>query len=251
MYGNGTYNAREIVKFEMLLARFLTKNGKNERTSIEKLSKKLHCGEWLPIVRYLFGNFTEITTNTIVVVKNYSYLKNIFYLIDRLGSRIAVNYLIWATVKDFSRDTTDHMRKLNFLVNQAVLGVQKDLTREHDCLDKAIDYLSPLMLPLYVKSYLSPETLTIVKEMGGEIKMELIHNIMKSSWLSRKGKFLSAEKIKNIKIHIGFDTKHLKDRFKDLEMGKFHFQNMLQLKKIKSKMQLEQILNEENYTTVL
>jgi predicted metalloendopeptidase len=157
----------------------------------------------------IFKGFAKITPNTVITIRNNDYLKNLFLLIDKKGRRVANDYITWAVIKDLSRDTTPHMRNLNFLIDQAVLGVQDDLSREHECLNKIIEYFSPSLVPQYLNSYVNPKVFPKVTAMVASIKTAFIETLLRSDWLSKEAKLLSVEKVKNVKLYLGYSKWHL------------------------------------------
>lgn len=197
-------SVKEIIKFEMYLATIRDNdNSKNERTTIQRLSQKFGVN-FLKFLNSIFGSFSIISPNTTIIVKNYTFLKKLFLLIDKVGNKVVSDYLMWAVVKDLSRDTDYYMRKLNFLIDQAILGVQEDLTREYECLEKVIKYFSPLLVPRYLRQFVNPKIFPDVNKMVESIKVEFIKILKESEWLSKEGKLLTVQKIKNIKLHLGY-----------------------------------------------
>ncbi|XP_044272718.1 endothelin-converting enzyme 1-like [Tribolium madens] len=227
---------REIIKFETFLATIRNNEMRNERTTVEKLSQKFSI-DWIKFLDYIFGSFSIITPNTTVIVKNYTYLKKLFLLINQVGHRVAKNYLMWSIIKDVSRDTDRHLRNLSFLIDQAILGVQEDLSREFECLDKVITYFSPLLLPRYLKTYVNPKIFPDIKSMVESIKTEFAQILLNCDWLSKEGKLLLVEKIKNIELHLGYPSWNfhtLKRHYGKVKMTNNHFINMLELKQFKT-----------------
>ncbi|CAH1375963.1 unnamed protein product [Tenebrio molitor] len=243
---------KEIVKFEMHLAKLMENKPKNERTTVLKLSKKFST-DWSRVFDLIFKGFAKITPNTVITIRNYDYLKNLFLLIDKKGRRVANDYITWAVIKDLSRDTTPHMRNLNFLIDQAVLGVQDDLSREHECLNKIIEYFSPSLVPQYLNSYVNPKVFPKVTAMVASIKTAFIETLLRSDWLSKGAKLLSVEKVKNVQLYLGYSKWHLTGAplrlYHKLEMTDDHFMNVIKLRYFKTTQELFRLAEKQPRTS--
>ncbi|EFA08521.1 endothelin-converting enzyme 2 [Tribolium castaneum] len=241
---------REIIKFEMYLATARNNDARNERTTVEKLSQKFSI-DWIKFLDYIFGSFSIIAPNTTVIVKNYNYLKKLFLLVSQVGNRVARNYLMWSVIKDLSRDTDRYLRNLNFLIDQAILGVQEDLSREFECLDKVIAHFSPLLVPKYLKLFVNPRIFPDVKSMVESIKSEFVQILLQCDWLSNEGKSVLVEKIKNIKLHLGYPSWNfhaLKRHYGKVKMTDNHFINTLALKQFKTSHSLARLAEQKPQT---
>lgn len=191
----------DVIKFEIKLAQLGKTSGKSERVTVEELEKKTGL-DWSKSLEI----FTQKTIypNVTVIIRNFNYFKKLLTLLAKTNPTTVNNYLIWVTVKDMSRDTTKYMRDLNFLIDQAILGVKMDMNRDYECVDKVIKYLSNLIVPQYVKLYVPTDTFELVESMIEAIKNELVYTVQKSDWLSENGKQLVVGKVENIKFQLGF-----------------------------------------------
>ncbi|CAH0564671.1 unnamed protein product [Brassicogethes aeneus] len=199
VYSNKSVKVVKIIDFEIKLAKLMTKV-RMERTTVDELSKKTRVN-FGQVFEFLYGN---VTGGKIVVVKNFYYLRSLVLLLKRTDVSTIENYLLWTIIKDLSRETTKYMRNLNFIVDNAVLGVQSDLSREVECTNKIKEYFGVAIIPEYLKLYFNDNTLGNVKEMIKNIKNEFIGLLGANKWLSGETKLLSVEKVNSIKEFVGF-----------------------------------------------
>lgn len=111
---------RKIVNFEQKLAN-IQRNSNLYRTTINKLHKQFPAN-WLLIFNKLFVNITEIQPNQTIIIRNIFYFRQLYKLLQQTDKRVIANYFMWNVLKELSRDTTNYMRNLSFLVDKALLG---------------------------------------------------------------------------------------------------------------------------------
>ncbi|XP_063917636.1 neprilysin-1-like [Zophobas morio] len=241
---------KEIIKFEMHLAKIMDLKQWHERTTVKKVLKKFSV-DWMGVLNGIFGDFTEIQYNTTLAIKNYAYLKNVLFLISTTKQKTVANYIMWSVIKDLSRDTTHHMRELNFLIDHAILGVTGDISRDYECLDKAIKYFGSLLVPPYLKSFVSPQVFSKVTSMVNSIKTEFVNILHNNHWLSKEAKIATAEKINNIELYLGYPSEIFNGTPAEhyhhtVQMTSDHFMNIIKLKSFQQKHLLSQISEKTN-----
>lgn len=96
------------------------------------------------------------------------------------------------------------MRNLNFVVDQVVLGVESDLSRKTECINKIKEYFGRAIVSKYVEKYFNDDTMENVKKMIKHIKIEFMKLVADNVWLSEETKLLAVEKINAIREYIGF-----------------------------------------------
>lgn len=107
-------------------------------------------------------------------------------------------------VREFSRDISVELKKINFSVDKTVLGINSDISRETECTNKATDYFSFAILPKYLDLYLKNGVITKVQDIAEKIKSEYINLLIENKWLSNGTKILAIDKVKKIQYIVGY-----------------------------------------------
>lgn len=103
-----------------------------------------------------------------------------------------------------SRDTTNFMRSLNFLIDSSILGVTSDVSRPVECINKINEHMNVAVVSKYVNLFLNPGVIGTVDGMVQNIKIEFVEMLQRSKWLSLKTKYLAIEKIIALKHYVGY-----------------------------------------------
>ncbi|XP_050310966.1 neprilysin-1-like isoform X2 [Anthonomus grandis grandis] len=228
---NLTSSVRRITKLERTLAKMALSNSKMERSTLGYFSEKFGVN-FHDILAILLENIP----NTIVV-KNPNYLKKLIQLLTVTDKHVIANYLIWAIVKDFSRDTTNYLTKTNFLIDKKVLGYQKDISRPLECTNEALEHFAYALLPSYLRLYVKPDWFKSIELMWRNVKLEFMNLLLHNTWLGSKTKALAVEKVKKIEVMLGYfdwmaNSSYL---YNEMSIGGHHFKNLILLKEAKVK----------------
>lgn len=98
------------------------------------------------------------------------------------------------------------MRQLNFMMDNTVLGIKKDMLRSEECIKNVITYMDIALIPTYSKLYLPSSVFAEVSNMIKNIKLEFIKLLRKNSWLDNKTRSSAAEKINALKYIIAYPS---------------------------------------------
>lgn len=112
--------------------------------------------------------------------------------------------MTWTVIKTFSRDTTKHLRSLNFLMNKLFLGLETDLNPMEECTQYVKNNFGFALVRNYVNLYTQPHTIASVSEMVHKIKSEFVGMLKENRWLSVETKKAAIEKIVNLACLIGY-----------------------------------------------
>ncbi|KAK9885460.1 hypothetical protein WA026_010955 [Henosepilachna vigintioctopunctata] len=224
----------KIIQFETKLAHMKERSA-SKRFTLSELEIKFPFN-WMRAFQILnLNEDMKFSHNDTVIIKNLSYFENIFNFLQKLDPAIVANYLMWYAVKDLSRETGPQMQMLSFMVDKSVLGIRADISRRTECLNEVNKYFHNALVPLYVDSYLIPNTLPVIREIITNIKNEYIKMLKRSLWLNEQTKNLAIEKIKHLKQYIGYPiwTKNLTKinyHYEKVNISSNHFYNVVNLK---------------------
>ncbi|KAL3272861.1 hypothetical protein HHI36_014322 [Cryptolaemus montrouzieri] len=187
----------------------------------------------LQTIKHLYKD--KLRRNVKADVTKIPQFENVFSLLQRIDPKIIANYLMWYVVKDLSRETGNHLRLLNFMVDKSVMRIKSDITRKTECLNEVKRYFQNALVPQYTQQHLIPKTLETVKEMVYNIKNEFIKVIKRSYWLNDHTKNLAVEKIKYLKEYIGFpawanNISQLNEFYNAVNITHSHLHNVIHLK---------------------
>lgn len=122
------------------------------------------------------------------------------------------------------------MKKLNFAIDNAILGVQEDLALTHECLEKVNAYAGHAIAKICLKN----KTIEDVKAMAEGIKVQFVKVLQKSDWLSNNTKMAAIMKVEAIRSYVGYNER-FSDDFKEVRIlhcfflfNSVHLQTMLQ-----------------------
>ncbi|KAH1025819.1 hypothetical protein HUJ05_010470 [Dendroctonus ponderosae] len=228
---------RKIVDFERRLAKLMSVKSGMQRNTLGRFTKKLKC-DFSKAVEVLYrGMDRKIGKPATVVIKNFKYIKNLVLFMNRVSGGNIANYLIWTIVKEFSRDTSVHLRALNFSIDKAILGIPSDLPQEIECTNKAMEYFSFAILPKYLDWYIKNDTVRSVKMVAEAVKSEYVSLLKANTWLSEKTRELAIDKIQSIQTVIGYSEwmnngTELQKLYNKLTITGNHFKNILKLKQL-------------------
>lgn len=138
------------------------------------------------------------------------------------------NYIIWSVIKTLSRDLTDNMRHLNFMMDHLILGVKQDIPRTQECLNKITTYMDAALVPKYNHLYLNNNIIKDVTHMVENIKEEFVKVLNINEWLDSKTKHLTIEKIKAVQYIVGYpqvfqNESYIDDMYKNVLSIKSNF----------------------------
>lgn len=215
---------RELVKFEIELAKLHDIKDKSEKISIDQLEDTYYSVEWAQFFNtFLNSTAIRLTNNGTVIIRCQKYLKHLLTLISKtkvktvgknlnrynfFSIKIAfcflANYIIWTAVKELSRDTSEYLRRLNFKINKVIFGVQTDLTRKEECISHVNNYMDTILLAKYLDLYVNRRSIKNVSTMIKNIKAAFIENLRNARWLHNTTRNLAIKKISELKYIVGF-----------------------------------------------
>lgn len=126
-------------------------------------------------------------------------------------------------MKDLSRDTTNFMRSLSFLMDNSILGIKSDIPHSAECINKINEYIPLAVIAKYVNLFLKPGAIEVVNDMVRNIKIEFVEMLQKNTWLSTRTKRLAIEKIIALKHHVGYpdwaeNLTYMKDYYEKVDL---------------------------------
>ncbi|XP_076262771.1 neprilysin-1-like isoform X3 [Rhynchophorus ferrugineus] len=230
----------KIVEFEVTLAQLMSNKMTVERNTTKHFSDRFNYNFQKSMNNILLSNIARLEDHDLVVIKHSTYLNDVLFLLNTMDRRFIANYLIWYIAKDFSRDITKYMKTLNFLIDQAVLGVEKDIPRDIECANKVLDNFEYVVVSKYLGRYFDKNVLSDVQEMANDIHENFHMLLLNNSWLSEETKRLSLDKIKNIHFIIGFpkwisNKSAIEQYYIDIRnLSDNHLLNILTMKRFKA-----------------
>lgn len=210
---------RDLVEFEINLAKLAYNyDGNNNKISIKKLSQITRIN-WLRLLKKLQSG---LKINDLIAVNSLNALKKIIFLINTTKTNVignviyllnfllchtcilAANYVMWSVIKEFSRDTTKHLRKLNFFVDSEFFNIKSQASLVQDCSNHLRNHFGFALVANYANLYMSPDTIPAVQEMVHKIKSEFVQVLKQNTWLSEETSDAVVEKIIAMDCLIGY-----------------------------------------------
>ncbi|KAF5293776.1 hypothetical protein FQA39_LY03261 [Lamprigera yunnana] len=244
--------AKEIIQFEVALTKLFIYKNKFEKISVNQLSQQFSL-KWTEVFKKLFHGVSQpIRGDDKVVLRNRQYLQELILLILRTKRTTVANYVMWTVVKALSRDTTEYMRKLNFKLDNVVFNVKEDISQNVECVNKVLTFMDIILIEKYITTYIPQKTINIVTLMLRNIKEQFLKILINNKWLDDKTKSLSIDKISAMKYVIGApnftNTKSGAEiKYKDINIDNNHFVNVIQLRALKSKLDLKLLSDDVDF----
>ncbi|GJQ83894.1 hypothetical protein Trydic_g19834 [Trypoxylus dichotomus] len=236
----------DLIAFEIQLAKLVSADSKRKFVKVGELIDETNGIDWLNVFKIFFdGTDVALGRNNSVAV-SLSFLRNLIELLRRTKPITISNYVIWHLVKELSRDASPELRRLNFRINSAILGIDEDYPRNYECAMKVGEYFQFTLAARYVELYLPPKILSEVKRIATEIKSEFVATLKRNKWLSRAIVKRSIEKIAAVKIWIGYpkwvtNTKATEQLYKNIKATDNHFLNVLHLRERLARYTLQKV----------
>lgn len=211
---------RDMVEFEINLAKLsYNYDGNNDKISIKKLSQITRIN-WLRILKKLQS---ELKINDLIAISSLKALKKLILLVNTTKANVVgnlcsshytfckptrrifvANYIMWSVVKEFSRDTTKHLRKLNFFVDSEFFHIKSEISLMQECINHVRNHFGFALVANYANLYMSPDTIPAVREMVHKIKSKFVVMLKQNTWLSRETSRAAVEKITGVEYLIGY-----------------------------------------------
>lgn len=211
----------EIIEFEIQLATLKSTNNTYKQLTIEEVTNETKL-DWKTFLNQLFDGSKKFDSNQNVVLKNLNYMKEIVILVNNTKARVVgvfkcccfclnclnlllvANFVIWSIVKDLLKYGDSRMRKFNFELEKLLLGTQATMPRKRECLNFVTKHLGHAVASRYTQLYIDADAVDEVKNILENIKVQFVHNIKASQWLSETTRELAIEKINSMKSLVGF-----------------------------------------------
>lgn len=220
---------QEIVDFEIVLADI-----RDDQMKMINLKHLVYMKEFL---RYLLeGTAVDYNKLQDIVVKPKR-LEELLILLNNTEVRVVSNYIMWCAIKDLSRDVDPQLRKFSFEVDKAILGIDEDLDRKHECTQHALKNFGGDLIRTY---RFDEDIISGVSQMANNLKLEFVRQLLDNNWMSFELRAEAVRKILSVRFEIGYPKLSNKD-VKLVSMGDNHFINVLKLKNLEAKSSLEQL----------
>lgn len=119
-------------------------------------------------------------------------------------TQFSANYITWTIIKTFSRDTTNHLRKLNFLMDKTFFDLKSDQSVMDECIAHVKSNFGLALIGNYANLFMHPDTIATVARMVQKIKSEFIVMLNANDWLSIETKRAAVEKIVGLDSLVGY-----------------------------------------------
>ncbi|XP_074116177.1 membrane metallo-endopeptidase-like 1 [Cotesia typhae] len=180
----------------------------------------------------------EVSDKTRIELATPKYYAELTKLLNETPKRTIINYIHWNFVRDMLEYTTEEMRSLKNQLEDTVYEAVEKKPRWLQCTDemkmvRASSYA-------FVQKFYTKEIDKEVRDMTENSRKELENLIDKTSWMDEEAKKLSKEKLKKMKIFIGFpewykNRTYVINSYKGLLIGSNLFDNILSYRKYEMK----------------
>ncbi|CAD6215640.1 GSCOCG00000452001-RA-CDS [Cotesia congregata] len=180
----------------------------------------------------------EVNDKTRIKLATPKYYAELTKLLNETPKRTIINYIHWNFVRDMLEYTTEEMRSLKNQLEDTVYEAVEKKPRWLQCTDemkmiRASSYA-------FVQKFYTKEIDKEVRDMTENSRKELENLIDKTSWMDEEAKKLSKEKLKKMKIFIGFpewykNRTYVINSYKGLLIGSNLFDNILSYRKYEMK----------------
>uniref|UniRef100_A0A0C9RQP0 Mmel1_3 protein n=1 Tax=Fopius arisanus TaxID=64838 RepID=A0A0C9RQP0_9HYME len=165
-----------------------------------------------------------------------TYYTNLTILLKETPLRTVVNYIHWNFVSKMMFYTTKEMSEIFMTFVKKESGVEKTRPRWLECVENIkMEHASSYA---FVEKYFDKKTEKAATEMTENIRLEMESQIDKSNWLDDTAKELSKDKLRSMKVLIGFPDWYrnrtaVMNSYKGLKVGYDYFENVLNFEKYK------------------
>ncbi|KAK7072003.1 hypothetical protein SK128_020725, partial [Halocaridina rubra] len=203
-----------IFDFEMALANITMPEEK--RRDSERLYNQMTISDltnltsatfvdWLKFLNTVFSEVSiNIDNNTIVIVNEIEYIKELSLLINSTRSRTIANYIMWRLVKFLGDETNEAMRDVSFQYNKVFSGISTQIPHSLLCISKANKYMGEAVGVEYVKSYFPQQTKDDTSTITEDIQEAFKESLASNTWMDKETKLKAIEKADAIIKLIGY-----------------------------------------------
>lgn len=177
---------------------FLNKSRIADKT---ELHTELELLKWLE----LFDRFKLKESESYIINKNIHVYDNLKQLKETFKPRDFANYLLWRFV-DFST-LLMHSAALDkvFKLNQKLYGLLDKEQRWKFCTRMSNQYAELAAGSMYIKDYFPAESRAAAINMAEKIIEEFKETIQAADWMEENTKAEAIEKLKTLKVYMGYD----------------------------------------------
>ncbi|XP_033208095.1 endothelin-converting enzyme 1-like [Belonocnema kinseyi] len=225
-----------------------------EYYNLENLENTTSRINWLEMIQVLFDDTgIEIHGSQNITVRKRSYFHKLARLLNRTPNRIIVDHIHWSFVHDVLKYLDKKTRQWITDKDNAAYGIKKELARWEHCIKKMpiVEGISYEFVKVHFTDTKKENIVGIVEEIRNEIDFE----ISSASWMDEKSKSYARNKLKALKIKIGYPEWYKQEEmfsnyYYGLKVGPDYFTNFMNyLKFIKWKTlkEFREPLNKEKW----
>ncbi|XP_063974174.1 neprilysin-1-like [Diachasmimorpha longicaudata] len=176
----------------------------------------------------------KITPSTKMAVRHPTYYSNLTALLKETPLRTVANYIHLNFVSGMLYHTTEKMQKIANNFRSKEIGTPQGKPRWMECVHNIkMDHASSYA---FVTKYFTKYTEKAALEMLKNIREEMESQIEDSNWLDDEAKELSKDKLRSMRIFLGFPEWYrnrtaVMNSYKGLKVGYDYFENILSYQK--------------------
>ncbi|XP_015117492.1 membrane metallo-endopeptidase-like 1 [Diachasma alloeum] len=201
------------------------------------------------LFKILFGmENIEIKESTNLYVISPTYYSNLTVLLQETPIRTVANYIHWNFVSRMLLYTTQKLGDIFHVLKEEETGAGEGKPRWMECVEKIkMDHAASYA---FATKYFDKSTEKAALEMTENIRQEMESQIDKSNWLADAAKKLLKEKLRSMKVFIGFPDWYrnrtaVMNSYKGLKVGYDYFENILSYEKYTVREKLRYLKNEK------
>uniref|UniRef100_A0A224X8D3 Putative Neprilysin 1 n=1 Tax=Megacormus gertschi TaxID=1843536 RepID=A0A224X8D3_9SCOR len=232
----------EMIEFEKALANF-TRSEEERRNpislynnmTVSELQSALHnkINVTLLLSR-IFDNVTEVTGNTIIVVREFYYMCKVSELLNSTKKRTIADYIGWNVVREYSSATNMDFRMALLDFKRVLTGVEEETPLEESCVGTTNDYFDFALGNVFINNQFDIDTKAEIENMIDEMKIAFSELLDNNTWMDGESKERARYKLDEMIPMVAFpswinDTTELNEYYQ--ELGPIHedtyFENLM------------------------